>query len=259
MSKRDIILSIDTAMSGCAAAVLVRMGGDLPERSAAAQEATARGQAARLIPMVEEVMQEAGIGFQDLTAIATTIGPGAFTGLRLGMSAARSFSLALEVPLHGITTLEILARQYLSNNPGNKSNIHVLVETKRQDFYVQSFDKKGKALSEPCSAVFDNVMDIITGSGSLSEASVIGDALDRFTGILKESDRNLPQHIRLVEGYLTPDPLEMAKACAEGGLRPDPHPVYLRGADVSFPAKTPRKLQESDYSGWKNDIGQGTG
>ena len=97
-----LILAIDTALEACAAAVL-----DAEKNRLIAQESQAmkRGHAEALMPLIARVMKESGIGFAVLDRIAVTTGPGSFTGLRVGLSAARGIALAAGKPAVGLTTL----------------------------------------------------------------------------------------------------------------------------------------------------------
>src|SRR3978361_482116 len=97
-----LILAIDTALDACAAAVL-----DTDTSQLVAQESQAmkRGHAEALMPLIARVMKESGIAFSSLDRIAVTTGPGSFTGLRVGLSAARGIALAAEKPVVGVTTL----------------------------------------------------------------------------------------------------------------------------------------------------------
>jgi tRNA threonylcarbamoyladenosine biosynthesis protein TsaB len=98
------LLALDTATALCS--VVVCEG----DRVLALRcEHLGRGHAERLMPMVEETMAEAGFGYAALDAFAVTVGPGAFTGVRVGLAAARGLALATGRPLIGVTTLEALA------------------------------------------------------------------------------------------------------------------------------------------------------
>jgi tRNA threonylcarbamoyladenosine biosynthesis protein TsaB len=99
-----VILAIDTALAACAAAVLPPSGPAVTR-----SEPMQRGHAERLAPLVQELMAEAGAEFRDLERIAVTVGPGSFTGLRVGISFARALALALQKPCIGVSTLEALA------------------------------------------------------------------------------------------------------------------------------------------------------
>lgn len=98
-----LILAFDTSGPFCAAALL-RDGDVLVARS----EEMKRGQAERLIPLLEEVLAEGGATWQDLTAIGVGTGPGNFTGIRISVSAARGLALGLKVPAVGVTGFESL-------------------------------------------------------------------------------------------------------------------------------------------------------
>jgi tRNA threonylcarbamoyladenosine biosynthesis protein TsaB len=101
-----LILAIDTALDACAAAVLDTGSGRL---IAQASEAMKRGHAEALMPLISGVMKQAGVPFATLDRIAVTTGPGSFTGLRVGLSAARGIALAADKPVVGLTTLSAYA------------------------------------------------------------------------------------------------------------------------------------------------------
>ncbi|MCH7931874.1 MAG: tRNA (adenosine(37)-N6)-threonylcarbamoyltransferase complex dimerization subunit type 1 TsaB, partial [Proteobacteria bacterium] len=92
------VLALDTATAACSVA-LWSDGTVLAQRFAT----MARGHAEALMPMVEAVMAEAGLAFADLDLVATTVGPGTFTGLRVGLAAARGLALAGGLPIVGVT------------------------------------------------------------------------------------------------------------------------------------------------------------
>ncbi len=93
---------------------------------------TDRGQAEFLIPMIDQCATESNLGLKDLDCIAVTRGPGSFTGVRIGLATARSLGLALNIPVLGISTLDVIAR----STPDNKNTLF-LIDTKRGDFYGQ--------------------------------------------------------------------------------------------------------------------------
>ena len=99
-----LILSFDTAAAHCAAA-LVRGGTVIAQ----AREPMARGQAERLFPMIAEMLEGAGLGWEDPDAIGVGTGPGTFTGVRIAVAAARGLALARGIPAIGVTALEAAA------------------------------------------------------------------------------------------------------------------------------------------------------
>src|SRR5471030_2162130 len=108
-----LILAIDTALDACAAGVL-----DTDTAKLIAQESQAmkRGHAEALMPLIARVIKQAGLAFTALNRIAVTTGPGSFTGLRVGLSAARGIALAASKPVVGVTTLTAYAAPVVSVN-----------------------------------------------------------------------------------------------------------------------------------------------
>lgn len=197
-----------------------------------------RGQAEALVPAVQQVLEKAGGVFSDVDLIATTVGPGAFTGLRIGLSTAQAFGLALKKPVAGVTTLEILAAQYFADNELSEQLLCVLIETKRQDYYCQFFNADGTEYTEPQALAGEAVRDI---QGE-KEALYIGDAIKRFS-----EERFADDSTKVCKGYELPDPCLIASMALEryekNNIRP-PEPLYLRGADVSSSKKEQRVILE---------------
>ncbi|MGE3302577.1 MAG: tRNA (adenosine(37)-N6)-threonylcarbamoyltransferase complex dimerization subunit type 1 TsaB [Hyphomonadaceae bacterium] len=98
------VLALDTALAVCSVAVL-----DGAAVRAAISEPMVRGHAERIAPMAQAAMIESGLAFPDLDRIVVTIGPGSFTGVRVGLAFARALALALNAPCVGVSTLEALA------------------------------------------------------------------------------------------------------------------------------------------------------
>ncbi|NRG16525.1 tRNA (adenosine(37)-N6)-threonylcarbamoyltransferase complex dimerization subunit type 1 TsaB [Rhizobiales bacterium] len=180
-----ILLAIDTALAACSAAVLVDEGGE--KRLFAQSEDLGRGHAERLMDMIAEVMAEAGVAFTDLDRIAVTIGPGSFTGLRVGLSVARGLALVLEIPVIGVTTLGAIAqgaRRKLEEQGLPPSPVLVILDARRDEVYTQAFDADGTPLDEPRVArVADLIQNAKTGmklagSGArmLAEAAELDDS-----------------------------------------------------------------------------------
>lgn len=225
MSEFQKILAMDTALNGCGVGVF--SAGKITSRT----EPMVSGQAERLIPLIDEALTEAGLKPADLNAIVTTIGPGAFTGLRIGLSTAKSMALALDIPLYGITTLQALAAQYTAQKQPDVP-FAVIIETKRSDFYVQTFTANGEKSSEPA-ALPANAMPDLTGH------ILIGDGAARYqketgaTGVYKQ-------------GYELIDAGELASYFYRNKdmFTREPAPLYLRNADV-----TTSKQENRVYTG----------
>ncbi|MCW8914269.1 MAG: tRNA (adenosine(37)-N6)-threonylcarbamoyltransferase complex dimerization subunit type 1 TsaB [Magnetovibrio sp.] len=221
-----IILSLDCATTGCSVAVL--KDGDVLALDA---RVMARGQAEVLLPMVKGVLETANLQNADLNAIAVTRGPGAFTGMRIGLSAARAFAMALGVPCIGVTTLEAVAHGIsIAERQGQR--ILAAVESKRADIYVQLFDANFAPLCEPqaadgaaIAALIENDADILT----------VGDGAVRAQEMVAEHGLK----IALSQAPALPDArivATIAQARYEDALdAPPPAPLYLRPPDAKLP------------------------
>ncbi len=123
------ILAIDTALGGCSVA-LWQNGAvvDLLQHDVTGQ------QSKMLVPMMEEILAKAGITYNDCTALACTIGPGSFTGIRIALTTARALSLVTTKPLIGVSTLEVIA-----HSSGIRGDVLAIIDAHREQFYVQRF------------------------------------------------------------------------------------------------------------------------
>ncbi len=159
------ILAFDTASEACSAAVWAD-GGIAAHR----RVAMTRGHAEALMPMIEDVLAESDIGFTALTAIAVTVGPGSFTGLRTGLAAARGLALALNIPLNGMTTLEVVARAAFDSVADDNvtRDCVVALETRRADLYVQCFSPEGDALGTPAALLPEEILPMLSGHGVMA-------------------------------------------------------------------------------------------
>jgi tRNA threonylcarbamoyladenosine biosynthesis protein TsaB len=137
--KRGAILAFDCAGAACSA---VAWGnGSVLARSS---RAMTHGQAEILVPMIRATLDAAGIGFGDLAAIATTLGPGSFTGLRAGLATARGLALATGLPCYGFSTLAIAARAVTPAERAGR-RIAATIDTRRDDLFLQVFDDEARA------------------------------------------------------------------------------------------------------------------
>lgn len=218
------VLAIDCATSACSAAVL--HGEDIVGHRFAEME---RGHAEALVPMISDVLNEAGTGVSDMDLLAVTIGPGAFTGVRIGLSTMQAMALASDLPLGGVTTLEAVA----ARQPDRSAALLVALETKRSDIYVQLFAPDGTELTGPMALAPEAL------HRALPEAPVIvaGDAAPRAI----EALRQVGVSTRPSGGPGLPDAREVAEiaACrAVLGRSRRAAPLYLRPPDVGPKRRT---------------------
>ncbi len=197
------ILAFDTSAAHCAAALLLPAPSD-SDRVINRLEPMEKGQAERLIPLLEELLAEGGIGWSDLKAIAVGTGPGNFTGVRISVAAARGLALGLGIPAVGVTRLEALAY-------GLPRPVVVAEDAKRGQVYVQMFTAEGPGPAH----LADRVVPACAATGSAA------------------GENALPSAMPLVEA--------IARIGAERVLTPQPRPApfYLRGADAAPPSDPP--------------------
>lgn len=193
-----LILAFDTSAAHCAAALL---SGD--HLIAQHFEAMDKGQAERLLPLLEQVLIEGGAHWRDLDALAVGTGPGNFTGVRIAVAAARGLALSLNIPAIGVTRLEALAH-------GLPRPLTVIEDARRDEVYVQHFALEG------------------AGTASLQSAGPLPAGV--LTGSAAGADA-LPAAMPLAEA--------IARVAATRTDAPRPAPFYLRGADAAPPADPP--------------------
>jgi len=226
------LLALDTASAACSVA-LWRDQAVVARRF----EAMLRGHAAALMPMIGAVLAEAGCGFDDLDAIAVTVGPGAFTGLRIGLAAARGMALAADLPLIGVTTLEAVAHGVPSSRVGGDSLLAAL-DSKRDDIYVQPFDAALAPLAPPAALMPAAIAAALAASVPPGRLGVVGDAAERALAAIAGDPAFRP---RLLDAPPLPDAAVVARLAAarlDLAVRPGaeaPAPLYLRPADTTPP------------------------
>jgi len=235
-SKPLTLLTLDTATTGCS--VTVWRGGEVLAHGA---REMSRGQSEALLPMAVSALKSAGLVAADLSAIAVTRGPGAFTGMRIGLAAARGLALALSIPCIGVTTLEAVAHgvqaDERSANKGANVTILAAVESKRADIYVQLFDCDLAPLCEPQAA------DGLAMAALLKKDDTVlavGDAALRAQDMLAEHG----VAVRLSTAPSLPDTRIVAEIAARrfaphANTLP-PEPLYLRPPDAKLPKNAGR-------------------
>jgi len=175
------ILALDTSMGACSAAVL--RASDGTQRLNALQVEMQRGHAEALMPMVDEVMREAGVGAGDLDLIAATVGPGSFTGVRIAIAAARGLALVTQAGLFGTDSLTVMARAALTEGLVADGPFAVAVDARRGMLYFGIYDedarrRDGPLLIAPDDAVrlLPRELRVVVGNGGplLADAASAG-------------------------------------------------------------------------------------
>lgn len=205
MRSDALVLGFDTSAAHCAAA-LVRDGTVLAART----EDMAKGQAERLMPLLEELLAEAGLGWHDLEAIGVGTGPGNFTGVRISVAAARGLALGLGIPAVGVSVFEALAQ-------GAPRPVAVALDARRDEAYAQLFTATGA--EAPTLGPAADLAETLAG------VPVIGLALPHSAPLA-------PRHPLAVA-------VALVAASKLGTDQPRPAPLYLRGADAAPPSDPP--------------------
>jgi tRNA threonylcarbamoyladenosine biosynthesis protein TsaB len=208
-----IVLGLDTCLSSCSVAA-----SDGVRVLAAAREVMARGHQERLAPMTREVMAQAGLPFSDLERIAVTVGPGSFTGLRVGIAFAKGLALSLDLPAVGIGTLEALATEA-------DGLVFCAIDARRGQLYLQAFED-GRALMAP---------DALTAEAAAARLAELSQGRP-FTlvgsGAVLLADFAPGARVIPAEGADARKVARLAAGRAPGPLKP----LYLRAPDAKLPA-----------------------
>ena len=216
------VLAFDCAGRRCAVGVAID-GRMAAERT----EAMERGQAEALLPMIDEMLTAAGLRFADLDLIAVTIGPGSFTGLRIGLAAARGLALASGLPCVGVTNFAAVAAAIAPAQRGGRPLV-VALESKRAELFLQWFAPDGPEIGAAMMVAPELAEDALPPGPLL----LAGDAAARLAPWI--GDR-----ARVSERAGLPEPGDIARLALQswqpGARTEPPRPLYLRAPDTSLP------------------------
>ena len=209
------LLAIDTALEACAVGVV---GG---ARDVFVSEIIGRGHAERLMGMIADAMAEAGLAYGDLDRIAVTVGPGSFTGLRVGIAAARGLALVTGAASVGIGTLAVHAES--ARHEIGAVPVLAVLAASRGEIYGQSFAGDGMPESPPAAAPAEAFArriaanTLIAGSGAAALAALLGDEA----------------RARTVHERSAPDIASLCRLALSAPLAGEaPRPLYLRPPDA---------------------------
>ncbi|WP_022727712.1 tRNA (adenosine(37)-N6)-threonylcarbamoyltransferase complex dimerization subunit type 1 TsaB [Fodinicurvata sediminis] len=229
-SSSAVVLAIDT--SGSAGSAAVAHAGQI---TASRFETRARGHAERLLPMIAEILEEAETAYHDISALAVTVGPGSFTGVRVGLSTARALALGLGCPLLCLDSFTLLAEQAREaghDRPLGESPLSVLIDSRRQDVFLRSYASSGPPLGPPVSCTTEELASQLP----VGSPWLVGDAAERVSSLpgLEGSEHRILSSIRHCD----------ARTLARWASRPlarqqslPAAPLYLRAPDVTLPRK----------------------
>jgi tRNA threonylcarbamoyl adenosine modification protein YeaZ len=224
------VLAIDTALESCSAAVLDTENGKVTSESLP----MVRGHAEALMPLIGRVMKEADMAFSALDRIAVTTGPGSFTGLRVGIAAARGIGLAATKPVVGLTTLAAYAAPHIAHD--DKTAIAVAIDARHQHVYLQIFGPGGRTLIAPRIA---SIADAVRAAAN-GPVRIVGTGATMLA--VAWPARESPPV--LVDESRAPDIVWVGRlAAAADESANDPKPLYLRAPDAQpqDAARLPRR------------------
>ena len=212
------LLAIDTASSFCAACVWDAGAGRELGR---AVEEIGKGHAERLMGVIAEALSAGGMTYADLGAIVVSVGPGSFTGIRVGVAAARGLALALKIPALGVTTLSAIAEEARAVYPARR--IIASIDARRDELYVEDHAPHGSLSFGPAivnvadaGRLLPGLPPVLAGSGS---------------DILAPLDQS--GTVERAAGGATADIAVYARLAAAGRVHGSPpKPLYLRGPDA---------------------------
>ncbi len=220
----SLVLAFDCAVTGLSVAV-VRDGAPL-----ASHRAEGRDQAATLLPAIASTLEQAGVARNDLSLIAVTIGPGSFTGVRVGLAAARGLAVALGVPLAGITTTTAL----LAEARASDRLAVAAIDSHLGDWFCAL----GEGDRPPFLASTEALVERIDGR----PCRVVGPQADALAPALADA----------VAQVALPDAATIARLALEDGVerwrernRVEglPRPLYLRGVNITLPDGARRTVE----------------
>jgi tRNA threonylcarbamoyladenosine biosynthesis protein TsaB len=218
----SLVLAFDCAVSGLGIAV-VRDGARLAGLAEAG-----RDQAARLLPAIATALGEAGVGRRDLSLIAVTIGPGSFTGVRVGLAAARGLAVGLGVPLAGLATTSVLLAQA---TPRGRAVV-AAIDSRLGDWFCAIAEGAGEPAPFVASAA-----ELATRLGNRA-CLVVGSGAQTLVPQLVAAG------VDAVAEEALPDPVTLARLAANAGAEAWrmrntreglPRPLYLRGVSITLP------------------------
>jgi tRNA threonylcarbamoyl adenosine modification protein YeaZ len=210
------LLAIDTAANLCAACVFDSEAGELGR----AVLDLGKGHAEHLMTVIADALAAAGTTHAELGLIGVAVGPGSFTGIRVGVAAARGLALALKVPAVGVTTLDALAEE--ARDRYRDCEIIAVIDARRDQLYLARYGAAGERILGPAIAT---IADAVSAVGA-SDIVLVGSAAE---AVKAAAGRTL----EVAGAAATADIAVYARLAARHGpADTPPRPLYLRDADA---------------------------
>ncbi len=221
------VLGLETSGGACSVALVA--GGRVLARR---YRAMSRGHAEVLVPLVCEAVAEAGVAFSDLGGIGVTVGPGSFTGIRVGLATARGLGLAADRPVVGITSFAAIAHAVPVSARAGYALLLVVIDTRRQDVFAEGYDPEGRvALAGAVWQPKDLVG--LPGSGPILLA---GDGAGLVAPALAKAGYSVETAATAPPDAVDVAVLAAARLAAAGAPETAPRALYLRAAEAVLPA-----------------------
>jgi tRNA threonylcarbamoyl adenosine modification protein YeaZ len=175
----------------------------------------------QLAPLIDAALTRAGIVRQDLTALAVGVGPGPFTGLRVGLVTARTLAFVLDLPVYGVCSLDVIAVQAVHGERPITTEFTVATDARRKEVYLAAYDEQGRRFDGP---------DVLRPADAATDQPVAGEGAVLY-----------PESFPDARAPVLPSAGWLARVVAEelAELR-DPEPMYLRRPDAIAPGAPKR-------------------
>lgn len=213
-----IVLSVDTSTQNACAAIMSHEG-LIAEYTISNKKTHSQN----IMPMIEDMMQKSGLTMDMIDAFAVTVGPGSFTGLRIGMATVKTFSQVMKKPIVGVSTLEALAESHIMTD----NLICPIIDARRGDVYNALY-KEGKCVQSDRAININTLLEEIKGQ----KVIFVGDGALSYKDIIEETMGDdaifSPHSTNTTRGA---NVCQVAFKKLDMGLSDDPYtlnPVYLR-------------------------------
>lgn len=227
--SQPVVLALDAAGLACSVAVGV---GDMVVGTE--RDDSTGGQTERFLPMVDRALSGAGLPPGAVDVVAVTVGPGSFTGIRIGLAVAKGIALGADARLIGMTSFDAVAFA----SPPHNCFLLVALESRRDDLYVQLLDPGCGPVCEPTAVMPLGLADAVNATIGSAPLLIAGDAAQCAAAMLSKR----PDTTVLMDS--SPDAIGALRAALcylRRGERSDTvRPLYLRAPDVTLPVEHPK-------------------